>query len=119
MDYYDDNPLKVNNTIISLKKLRKAERLMRKAIKAKNLAELLVQQEKQRAINIQLEAIDAKEKLKTIEIFPIRDEFNWDEVDNVKATIVDSDNGNDDDDYVNEIDELENTLVIKSILTAQ
>lgn len=120
MDYYDDNPLKVNNTIISLKKLRKAERLMRKALKAKNLAELLVQQEKQRAINIQLEAIDAKEKLKTIEIFPIRDAFNWDEVDNVKATtIVNSDNDNDDDDYVNEIDELENTLVIKSILTAQ
>lgn len=117
MDYYDDNPLKVNNTIISLKKLRKAERLMRKTLKAHNLAELLVQQEKQRETNIKLEAIDAKEKLKNIEIFPIRDVFNWDEVENVNATIDDSEN--DFDDYVNEIDELENTLVIKSILTAQ
>lgn len=107
MDYYDDNPLKVNNIIISLKKIRKAERAMRKALKAHNLAELLVQQEKQRETNIKLEAIDAKEKLKKIEIFPIRDAFNWDEVEN------------DSDDYVNEIDELENTLVIKSILSAQ
>lgn len=117
MDYYDDNPLKVNNTIISLKKLRKAERLMRKAIKANNLAELLIQQEKQRETNLKLEAIDAKEKLKKIEIFPIRDAFNWDEVENVDSVIDDLDN--DYDDYVNEIDELENTLVIKSILNAQ
>lgn len=115
MDYYDDNPLKVNNTIISLKKLRKAERLARKALKAQNLAELLVQQEKQRELNIKLKEIDDKEKLKPIEIFPIRDAFNWDEVDNVNTTIVDSDNDN----YVNEIDEMENTIVIKSILTAQ
>jgi hypothetical protein len=83
MDYYDDNPLKVNsrtNLLTSLKQTRKAERKARKALKAQRMAELLIEQEKQREIDLKLQQISEKEKLKTCEKFNIRDQFNWDEL---------------------------------------
>lgn len=39
MDYYDENPLKVNAIHRQIKKIRKRERKLRKAAKAKKLAE--------------------------------------------------------------------------------
>lgn len=42
MDYYDDNPVKVNKFLIRLEKIRKKERKMKRAMKAakKKLAEV-------------------------------------------------------------------------------
>lgn len=83
MDYYDDNPLKVNKRNIlltNLKQTRKTERKARKALKAQNMAEMLIKQEKQRELDIKFSVILEKEKLKKIEIFQVRDQFNWDEL---------------------------------------
>lgn len=83
MDYYDDNPLKVNKRIVlftNIKQMRKAERKARKALKAQRMAELLIEQEKQRELERKFQEIAEKEKLKKCEIFEIRDTFNWDEL---------------------------------------
>jgi hypothetical protein len=83
MDYYDDNPLKVNkriNLLSNLKQLRKAERKARKALKSQRMAELLVEKEKKRAIQVLHDEISEREKLKKCEKFDIRDQFNWDEL---------------------------------------
>lgn len=83
MDYYDDNPLKVNKRdklLTNLKQTRKAERKARKALKAQRMAELLIEQEKQRELEIKFDEINEREKLKKCEIFQIRDQFNWDEL---------------------------------------
>lgn len=83
MDYYDDNPLKVNKQnklLISLKQTRKAERKARKALKAQRMAELLVEQEKQKELDAKFQEIAEKEKLKKCEAFDVRDQFNWDEL---------------------------------------
>lgn len=83
MDYYDDNPLKVNkrnNLLTNLKQTRKEERKARKALKAQRMAELLVEQEKQRELDEKFAEIDEKEKLKKCESFKVRDQFNWDEL---------------------------------------
>lgn len=83
MDYYDDNPLKVNtrnNLLTNLKQTRKAERKARKALKAERMAELLIEQEKQRELDLKFDEIEAKEKLKKFEAFQVRDQFNWDEL---------------------------------------
>lgn len=83
MDYYDDNPLKVNtrsHLMTNLKQTRKAERKARKALKAQRMAELLIEQEKQRELDTKFEEINEKERMKKFEAFTIRDEFNWDEL---------------------------------------
>lgn len=84
MDYYDDNPLKVNSRKILLshiKQLRKTERTARKALRAQRKAEKLIEQEKQRELNLKFQEIDEKEKLKKCEAFEIRDSFDWDAFD--------------------------------------
>lgn len=81
MDYYDDNPLKVNTRsklLTNLKQTRKAERKARKALKAERMAELLIEQEKQRKLDERFREIAEKEKLKTFEPFKVRDQFDWD-----------------------------------------
>ena len=90
MDYYDDNPLKVNHIFISLKQQRKAESKIRKALKLQRMADELVEREKQNAINTKLQEIQEKENLKPKELFSIRDQFDWDDFANG--------NGSDDDD---------------------
>lgn len=93
MDYYDDNPLKVNkqkNLLTNIKQMRKAERKARKELKAIRMAELLIEQEKQRELDIKFQEIAEKEKLKTREIFEVRDTFNWDELeDELKSDSLD------------------------------
>jgi hypothetical protein len=82
MDYYDDNPLKVNTRsklLTNLKQTRKAERKARKALKAERMAELLIEQEKQRELDVKFQEIAEKEKLKKFESFQVRDQFNWDD----------------------------------------
>lgn len=83
MDYYDDNPLKVNrqnNLLTNLKQTRKEERKARKALKAQRIAEILIEQEKQRELDIKFQEIAKKENLKKCEIFTVRDQFNWEEI---------------------------------------
>lgn len=83
MDYYDDNPLKVNkrnNLLNNLKQTRKAERKARKALKAQRMAEMLIEQEKQRELDEKLQVIAEKEKLKKCESFEVRDRFDWGEL---------------------------------------
>lgn len=83
MDYYDDNPLKVNkqnNLLTNIKQMRKAERKARKELKAIRMAELLIEQEKQRALDIEFQEIAELKKLETREVFEVRDTFNWDEL---------------------------------------
>lgn len=83
MDYYDDNPLKVNkrnNLLINIKQMRKAERKARKALKAQKMAEALIEQEKQNELDLKFFEISEKEKLKKCEAFQVRDCFNWDEL---------------------------------------
>ena len=97
MDYYDDNPLKVNkrnNLLINLKQTRKAERKARKALKAQRMAELLIEQEKQNELEIKFQEIADKEKLKKCEIFEVRDQFNWGELEDDLKNDCD---GSDDD----------------------
>lgn len=98
MDYYDDNPLKVNQRnqlYVSIKKTRKAERKARKALKAQKMAELAAEREKQLELEQQYQEIREREKLKKIKPFAIRDEFNWDELeeahDEEEAGTVDDD----------------------------
>lgn len=82
MDYYDDNPLKVNkqiNLLTHIKKMRKAERKARKELKAIRMAELLIEQEKQRELEIKFQSIET-EKFKPRAIIEVRDTFNWDEL---------------------------------------
>lgn len=104
MDYYDDNPLKVNkrtNLLTSIKQTRKAERKARKALKAQRMAELLIEQEKQRELEIQFQEISEKEKLKKCERFEVRDQFNWDELEEDLSNENlenENDEGSDDDD---------------------
>lgn len=104
MDYYDDNPLKVNkrtNLLTCLKQTRKTERKARKALKAQRMAELLIEQEKQRELDVKFEEITEKEKLKKCEKFQVRDQFNWDEleVDLSNENLEnENDEGSDDDD---------------------
>lgn len=82
--------------MIHLKQTRKAERKARKALKALRMAEMLIEQEKQREIDIKLEAISEKEKLKKSKSFPIRDQFNWDELeDGLTNDNLDEENEND------------------------
>lgn len=99
MDYYDDNPLKVNNRnnlLTSLKQTRKVERKARKALKAQRMAEKLIEQEKQHEIDIKLREISEKEQLKTCEKFSIRDQFNWDELEeDLKNENLEGENEND------------------------
>lgn len=101
MDYYDDNPLKVNKRnklLTNLKQTRKAERKARKALKAQRMAEMLIEQEKQRELDIKFQEIADKEKLKKCESFEVRDHFDWGELeDELKNENLDC-NGSDDDD---------------------
>lgn len=99
MDYYDDNPLKVNkrtNLLTNLKQTRKAERKARKALKAQRMAELLIEQEKQRELDAKFAEIDEKEKLKKCEAFNVRDQFNWDELEEELQNEVDDVSDGDD-----------------------
>lgn len=64
----------------NLKQTRKAERKARKALKVQRMAELLVEQEKQRELDLKFQEIDEKEKLKKCEIFTVRDQFDWDQL---------------------------------------
>lgn len=100
MDYYDDNPLKVNKTLTNLKQIRKTERKARKALKAQKMAELLIEQEKQRQLDLKFEEIAEREKLKKIDPFSIRDQFNWDELqENLNDNSID---GSDDENCDND-----------------
>lgn len=72
MDYYDDNPLKVNRLVKDIKKMRKEQRKARKALKAKRMAELLEAKEKTEDYSQ-----ENREKLKR---FSLQDSFNWDEL---------------------------------------
>lgn len=74
MDYYDDNPLKVNRLVKDIKKMRKEQRKARKALKAKRMAELLEAKEKKQHENYSQEN---REKFKR---FSLQDSFNWDEL---------------------------------------
>lgn len=98
MDYYDDNPLKVNqrNQIyVSIKKIRKAEKKARKALKAQRLAELAIEQEKQR----EYDEMHEKEMMKKpFQSFTIRDQFDWDELDDELKKDEHDDASADDDD---------------------
>lgn len=85
MDYFDEAPAKVNRRkflFLRIKDLRKAERKARKARKAQRMAELLVEQEKQRELDDRFKEIYEKERLKKREKFEVRDHFNWDEFNN-------------------------------------
>lgn len=74
MDYYDDNPLKVNKIVKDIKKMRKEQRKARKALKAERMTELLVEKEKQ---NYSQEEINEHKKFVR---FSLQDSFNWDEM---------------------------------------
>lgn len=81
MDYYDDNPLKVNkrnNLLSHIKQLRKKERSERKALRLQRKAEMLAEQQKQYELNLKFQEINEKEKLKKFQVFEIRDCFDWD-----------------------------------------
>ncbi|KAG5685061.1 hypothetical protein PVAND_014262 [Polypedilum vanderplanki] len=95
MDYYDDNPLKVNKFMPLLKKMRKEQRKARKALKAKRKAELLTKKEEkeknkkeERLLNqsndydnnYYQEYYQEQEKIKRFLRFTIEDSFNWDEL---------------------------------------
>lgn len=101
MDYYDDNPLKVNkrnNLLTNLKQTRKAERKARKALKAQRMAELLIEQEKQRELDMKLQEIVDKEKRKKCENFEVRDRFDWGELEGeLRNENLDCDGSDDDE----------------------
>lgn len=97
MDYYDDNPLKVNLLFISLKQQRKAEYKIRKALKAQRMAEELERTEKQKIIDLELQAIQDKENLKPKEVFVIRDQFDWGDFENDEGSEEDDEKENDSD----------------------
>lgn len=86
MDYYDDNPLKVNKIVKDIKKMRKEQRKARKALKAQRMAELLAEKEQKQQINIEVyeeysnEMFDEQERLKKFVRFSMQDSFNWDEL---------------------------------------
>lgn len=77
MDYYDDNPLKVNkriNLLSHIKQSRMNERKERKALNTKRKAELLLEQEKQ--LDLKHQEIYEKENFKKCEVFETRDQFD-------------------------------------------
>lgn len=75
MDYYDDNPLKVNRLVKDIKKMRKEQRKARKALKAKQMAELLAEKEQKQQHEDYPQ--ENEEKFKR---FSLQDSFNWDEL---------------------------------------
>lgn len=83
MDYYDDNPLKVNKIVKDIKKMRKEQRKARKALKAQRMAELLAEKEQNNHLTMQEysnEMYDEQVKLKKFIRFSAQDSFNWDEL---------------------------------------
>lgn len=86
MDYYDDNPLKVNKIVKDIKKMRKEQRKARKALKAQRMTELLAEKEQKNQLTIQEyeeysnEIYDEQIKLKNYLRFTAQDSFNWDEL---------------------------------------
>ena len=74
MDYYEDNPLKVNRLVKDIKKMRKEQRKARKALKAKRMAELLAAKEQKQQHEDYPQ--ENREKFKR---FSHQDSFNWDE----------------------------------------
>jgi uncharacterized short protein YbdD (DUF466 family) len=96
MDYYDDNPLKVNTFLPHIKKMRKEQRKARKALKAQRMAELLAKKERQQQIELQ-EYDEYLEKMKKFEPFTIKDSFDWDELEEIlrKENVGSGDEGSD------------------------
>lgn len=83
MDYYDDNPLKVNKIVKDIKKMRKEQRKARKALKTQRMTELLAEKEQKNQLTIQdysNEMYDEQVKLKKFIRFSTQDSFNWDEL---------------------------------------
>ncbi len=86
MDYYDDNPLKVNKIVKDIKKMRKEQRKARKALKAQRMAELLAKQEEKHQLTLEEyekysnEIFDEREKFKKFVRVSMQDTFNWDEL---------------------------------------
>lgn len=109
MDYYDDNPLKVNTFMPHIKKMRKEQRKARKALKAKRKADKLAMNEgqideNQNDSNDSFEYRDyyELEKMKKIIKISLQETFNWDEL---EEDLRRENMGSDDDlgsDYENE-----------------
>lgn len=104
MDYYDDNPLKVNKIVKDIKKMRKEQRKARKALKAQRMAELLVENEPKNPLTIQeyeelsTEMFDEQVRLKKFVRISIQDSFNWDELEEeLRKENCDESDGSDSD----------------------
>jgi hypothetical protein len=94
MDYYDDNPLKVNKLMPHLKKMRKEQRKARKALKAKRKAELVtkteVKEEQEEEEPQQMHSDDGdddyyqdfyeQQRMKNFLRCSLEDSFNWEEL---------------------------------------
>jgi hypothetical protein len=83
MDYYDDNPLKVNKIVKDIKKMRKEQRKARKALKAQRMTELLAEKEQetlQEYEEYSNEMYEEQVKLTKFRRFSAQDSFNWDEL---------------------------------------
>jgi hypothetical protein len=111
MDYYDDNPLKVNRLVKDIKKMRKEQRKARKALKAQRMAELLAEKERKHQLKLQKyteysqEYFDEQERLKKVtRRFSIEDSFNWDELEEElrKENNESGDDASDDENYPDE-----------------
>lgn len=103
MDYYDDNPLKVNRIVRDIKKSRREQRKARKALKAQRMAELLAAKEEESRQDIEvvsIEMFNEQEKLKKFVRVSLQDSFNWDELEEelTKENCDDSDGSDSEND---------------------
>jgi hypothetical protein len=105
MDYYDDNPLKVNTFMPHIKKMRKEQRKARKALKAKRKAELLAEKERQKKPETYLDYYE-REKMKEFIRCSMQDSFNWDELEeDLRKENLGSDDDDGASDYENDPDD--------------
>lgn len=117
MDYYDDNPLKVNKFMPHIKKMRKEQRKARKALKAKRMAEKKEGQmnnknQKENDVDDEYRDYYELERMKKIIKISLQETFNWDELEeelNKRNAKIEEDLGsdyeNDDENYPDEHDE--------------
>lgn len=104
MDYYDDNPLKVNKIVKDIKKMRKEQRKARKALKAQRMAELLAEKEQKNQLTLQVYEEsssvlhDEQVEFKKYVSLSMQDSFNWDELEEeLRKENCDESDGSDSD----------------------
>ena len=119
MDYYDDNPIKVNTFMPHIKKMRKEQRKARKALKTRRKAEKLAMEEGQINEN-QNDSNDSYEyrdyyeleRMKKVIKISLQETFDWAELEeDLRKENVGSDDDlgsdyeNEDENYPDEHDE--------------